>query len=383
MQVLVVENHSSLRTIVKRKLHSMNRFGLINEACSGETAWELIRANNFGIIICDSMLGDMSGLDLIKKCRKSDEYRFLPFIMMGSENDGPTMASALGEWDASDYIIKPFSLGTLESRIIRTLERINCVEERLYKQIRILKDKGNVGDALSLINREELLSKLNMARWINLRGECLAMAGEDLGAIESFERAIEMCELMISAYKNCADVNIKIGNVDNAVSLLKAAETISPTDDERSLRLGELLLKEGRIEECRSHFSKVRNRYKSYSNAIDIDKHIASVFINNNMRTDAEAIYRDILERDSGIDNYNMLGIIYRQQKKYKEAEECYRKALIEYPDHPTIYFNLAVLSLVQDNRFAARKCVMKALELDPNHAYALRLLEKIEKGSP
>ena len=101
------------------------------------------------------------------------------------------------------------------------------------------------------------------------------------------------------------------------------------------------------------------------------------------MRTDAEAIYRDILERDSGIDNYNMLGIIYRQQKKYKEAEECYRKALIEYPDHPTIYFNLAVLSLVQDNRFAARKCVMKALELDPNHAYALRLLEKIEKGSP
>jgi PleD family two-component response regulator len=100
----------------------------------------------------------MSGLNLIKECRKSDKYSFLPFIMIGSENDGSTMASALGEWEASDYIIKPFSLGTLESRITRTLERIHCVEERLYKHIRLLKERGCVGDALTLINWEELLS---------------------------------------------------------------------------------------------------------------------------------------------------------------------------------------------------------------------------------
>lgn len=378
MRVLVVENHASLRTIIKRKLHSMNRFELIEEAASGETAWELIQSNNYGIVICDAALTDMSGLDLIKKCRKSDGYRFLPFIMIGSETDGPSMASALGEWEASDYIVKPFSLGTLESRIIRALEKIESVEERLYKQIRILKDKGNIADALSLINREELLSKLNIARWINLRGECLAMAGEDQDAIESFERAIELCDILISAYKNCADVNIKMGKVDNALALLRTAETISPTDDDRSLQLGELLLKEGKIDECRSHFEKVRRRYKSYNNTSDMDRKIASVFLKNDMRSDAESIYTDILERDSDINNYNMLGIIYRQQEKYKEAEECYRRALREYPDHPTIYYNLAILFLVQNDRFAARRYAMKALEFDPNHELSLRLLERI-----
>jgi tetratricopeptide (TPR) repeat protein len=382
MRVLVAGNHSSLKTIVKRKLHSMNRFELINEACSGETAWDLIQSINYEIVICDSTLSDMSGLNLIKKCRKSEKYRFLPFVMMGSENDGSTMASALGEWEASDYIIKPFSLGTLESRITRTLVRIDCVDERLYKQIRLLKDRGHVGDALTLINREELLSKLNMARWINLRGECLAMAGEDYDAIASFERAIEMCDILISAYKNCANVNIKMGKVDNALTLLKTAEIISPTDDERSLQLGDLLLKRGKLDECRIHFAKVRSRYTIYNNTLYIDRKIASVFSQNDIHTDAEAIYNDILERDPNIDDYNMLGIIFRQQYKYKEAEECYRKALIEYPDHPTIYYNLAVLSLAQNNRFAARKYVLKALDFDPNHEHALRLLQKIRKGS-
>jgi len=320
MHVLVVEDHSSLRNIVKRKLHSMGQFERINETGSGEAAWELIQSNNYRIVICDSTLSDMSGLDLIKRCRKSDEYKFLPFIMMGTEGDGPSMASALGEWEASDFIIKPFSLGTLESRVIRTLERIDSAEERLYKQIRLLKDTGNVADALTIINREEVLSRLNVARWVNLRGECLAKAGEDQNAIESFKKAIDMCEMLIVAYKNCADVNVKIGKLDNAVTLLQTAETISPTDDERSLQLGELLLIERKIEECRTHFAKMRNRYTHRSNTLDIDRKIASVFLKNDMRTDAEAIYSDILERDSDIENYNMLGIIYRQQGKYKEA---------------------------------------------------------------
>jgi tetratricopeptide (TPR) repeat protein len=382
MRALVVGNRSSLTTIVKRKLHSMNRFELINEACSGETGWELIQSSNYEIVICDSTLSDMSGLDLIKKCRKSGKYRFLPFIMMGSENDGSTMASALGEWEASDYIIKPFSLGTLESRITRTLVRIDCVEERLYKHIWLLKDNGHVGDALTLINREELLSKLNMARWINLKGECLAMAGQDRDAIASFERAIEICDILISAYKHCANVYIKIGKVDNALTLLKTAETISPTDDERSLQLGDLLLKLGKLDESRSHFAKLRSRHSIYNNTLYIDRRIASIFLQNDIPTDAEAIYSHILERDSNIDDYNMLGIIFRQQEKYKEAEQCYRNAFIEYPDHPTIYYNLAVLSLAQDNRFAARKYALKALDFDPNHEHALRLLQKIQKGS-
>jgi tetratricopeptide (TPR) repeat protein len=203
------------------------------------------------------------------------------------------------------------------------------------------------------------------------------MAGDDHDAIASFERAIEICDILISAYKNCPHVNIKIGKMDNALTLLRMAETISPTDDQRSFTLGDILLKQGKLDEFIIHFAKLRSRHTLY-----IERKIASLFLQNDMRTEATAIYNDILERDPNIDDYNMLGIIFRQQEKYKEAEQCYRKALLDYPDHPTIYSNLAILSLAQDNRFAAKKYVLKALDFDPNHEHAQRLLQKIPKGS-
>jgi tetratricopeptide (TPR) repeat protein len=138
----------------------------------------------------------------------------------------------------------------------------------------------------------------------------------------------------------------------------------------------------GSIDECRKLFTDIRNRNTSNINKCDIDKQIANIFIQNNCQSDAESIYRDILEYDSNVDDYNTLGILFRQQGKYKEAEDCYFKALKEYPDNPAIYYNVAILYFAKDDRFAARKYVTKALELDPTHENALKLLKKIEKGS-
>ena len=236
----------------------------------------------------DLTLSDMSGLELIKRCRTWEQSRFVPFIMMGNEADVHGMTAALGEWEANDYLVKPFSLGILESRILRVMERVGCAEERLYKQIRILKDHGRIGDALGLINREEVQRRLNIARWTNLKGECLAMAGDNQAAVEAFERAIELCTLMIVAYKNGADANIQMGKIDDAIALLKTAEEISPTDAERSLKLGELLLENGYVDECRTHLAQLRNRNRSYGKNIVIDKQIADLFIKHDMHSDAE-----------------------------------------------------------------------------------------------
>ena len=130
-----------------------------------------------------------------------------------------------------------------------------------------------------------------------------------------------------------------MGKMDNAISLLKTAEQISPTDTERSLQLGDLLLEKGNVDECRSHFAQLRNRNRSYGKNVNIDKQIAGVFIKHDLQSDADTT-ADIIDNDIDIENFNALGIIYRKQGKYKEAEGCYRKALMEYPNHPTLYYN-------------------------------------------
>lgn len=102
MRVLIVEHFSSLRTIVRRKLNSMNLFADIDEATGVETAWTYLQSNPYDLVVCDLTLSDMSGLELIKRCRTTEGYRFIPFIMMGNEADAHGMASALGEWEAND-----------------------------------------------------------------------------------------------------------------------------------------------------------------------------------------------------------------------------------------------------------------------------------------
>ena len=121
------------------------------------------------------------------------------------------------------------------------------------------------------------------------------------------------------------------------------------------------------------------HRNKSYGKNVAIDKQIADLFIKHDLQSDAETIYADIIDNDMDIDNYNVLGIIFRQQGKYKEAEDCYRKALKQYPYHPTLYYNLAVLCFVQNNRSEAKQYARKALQLDPEHTHSLQLLKRID----
>jgi tetratricopeptide (TPR) repeat protein len=383
LKVLIVDDHSASRHIIKHVLKLMRNFKAIKETNTARNAWELIESESFDLVICDTTLGDTSGLLLLKRCRQSEEHRFLPFVMTGPGTDWPGMASALGEWEAYDYLIKPFSIATLELGINRVLEKINSPEELLYKQIRLLKDKGKAGDALSIINRGELHRLLNIARWLNLRGECLASSGEGEAAIGDFHRAIKACEAFISAYKNCAYVNIELGKIEDAIAMLKTAEKISPVDDERSFTLGELLLEGGQLDECRQHFKELRKHLRSQDDKLQFNKNLAEFFMQNDLNSDAEEIYEYILENNSNIDDYNKLGIVYRKQGKYREAENCYYRALKEYPDNPAICYNLAVLHFVQHDRFTARKYITKALELDPSYELALQLLGRIEKGSP
>jgi tetratricopeptide (TPR) repeat protein len=382
LNVLIVDDHSASRNIIKNVLKLMCVFETIKETTTAKNAWELIQSDVFNLVICDVTLGDTSGLALLKRCRQSPEHCLIPFVMTGPETDWHVMASALGEWEAYDYLIKPFSLATLESSLSRVLERMNSPEERIYKQIRLLKDKGKVGDALGIINREELHKLLSVARWLNLRGECLASSGENAAAIVDFHRAIETCEVFISAYKNVADANIEMGNIDDAITLLKTAEKISPVDDERSFKLGELLLEGGHLDECRQHFKELRKRPRPRDDKLQFDNELAEFFMRNDLNSDAEEIYEDILDNSSTVDDYNKLGIVYRKQGKYREAEECYYRARKEYPDNATICYNLAVLFFVKHDRFTAKKYITKALELDPSYENALQLLRRIEKGS-
>ncbi len=68
------------------------------------------------------MLPDMSGLDVCKALKRSDEWRAIPVIMATAKAEETDKILGL-ELGADDYVTKPFSLKELAARIKAVLRR--------------------------------------------------------------------------------------------------------------------------------------------------------------------------------------------------------------------------------------------------------------------
>ncbi len=385
MRALVVEDHSAMRSIIRKTLEAMSCFDVIDEASNGESAWEKISSNHkdgageqYGLVICDTDLPVLDGISFLRRCRAHSDLRAIPFIMISTSPEISTVASALGEWRANDFIVKPFSPVSLQHRVSYLLSHIDSQEEILYRQIEELKESNAIEDALKLLETWETVNSLSMAKWPNLKGECLMKAGNLQEAASEFEKAMVICDLFVDAYKNYASAHKHLGNTDKAIEALLHIEDLSPTDNERTLLLGELLLQTGRVDEAKKHLSAlIRRCIRDERNSIS--QRVGEIYLQKGLFKEAEDIYSVCVRNNPhDIELSNRLAIALRQQKKYDEAERCYMTILRRNPRNPVIYFNVAVLNLAKHDFERAEKYFRKALIFDPDFQEAKDMLLKM-----
>lgn len=120
-QVMVVDDIAGTREIMKDMLQEMG-FKKIVEASDGREALEKLKADGAQLIICDYMMKDMSGLDLLSQIRNHPYLVDVPFIVVSAVGDVPVIETAL-ELGASDYIVKPLSFTLLRRKITDVLRR--------------------------------------------------------------------------------------------------------------------------------------------------------------------------------------------------------------------------------------------------------------------
>lgn len=120
-QVLVVDDIPGTREIVKDMLNEMG-FTKIDQASDGKEALDHLKRKKAQLIICDYMMKDMSGLDLLHSMRNDPKLSGIPFIMVSAVGDVPVIETAL-DLGASDYIVKPISFALLRRKITDVLRR--------------------------------------------------------------------------------------------------------------------------------------------------------------------------------------------------------------------------------------------------------------------
>lgn len=138
MKILLIEDNLSIQKGLLYSLKQNQYEVLISSSC--KEAFNLLKENEFSLIILDVSLPDGNGFDLYKLIK--EEYE-IPTIFLTARDleEDIVKGFSLG---AEDYITKPFLMGELLARIKRILNRSiknNIIEVR---DIKIDTDKMTV-----------------------------------------------------------------------------------------------------------------------------------------------------------------------------------------------------------------------------------------------
>ena len=120
MKVLVVDDFSTMRRIIKNILRQLG-FENIREADDGLAALDVLRSEKIDFIISDWNMPRLSGIELLKAVRTTDEWRDTPFLMVTAEGQKENVIEAV-KAKVSNYIVKPFTPETLGEKISKIFE---------------------------------------------------------------------------------------------------------------------------------------------------------------------------------------------------------------------------------------------------------------------
>ena len=115
MKVLVVDDFSTMRRIVKNILRQLG-FVNILEADDGTTAVGILEREKVDLIISDWNMPQMTGIELLRHVRSSEEIKDTPFLMVTAEAQQENIIEAV-KAKVSNYIVKPFTADTLHEKI--------------------------------------------------------------------------------------------------------------------------------------------------------------------------------------------------------------------------------------------------------------------------
>ena len=126
-----VEDDSSIRDI---EVYALSSTGFEARGFEdGNSFWEALQTEKPELVVLDVMLPGKDGVTLLKQMKASEELRDIPVIMAtakGSEYD-KIQSLDLG---ADDYLVKPFGIMEMVSRVKAVLRRCRPVKEtRLLK----------------------------------------------------------------------------------------------------------------------------------------------------------------------------------------------------------------------------------------------------------
>jgi DNA-binding response OmpR family regulator len=116
--ILVIEDETAIRDNLRRFL-SLEGYSVMT-AANGVLGLAAIRQHKPALVLCDVMMPEMTGFDVLENMRKDAAFASTPVIFLTASAERESITHGL-ELGALDYVTKPFSLPELASLIRQRL----------------------------------------------------------------------------------------------------------------------------------------------------------------------------------------------------------------------------------------------------------------------
>ena len=136
--IVVIEDNADLNAFVCQALSHRYR---VKPAFDGRSGLELVRSHRPDLVVCDVMMPQLSGDQLLTEVRTDPVLANTPVLILTARADDPSRLALL-EAGANDYLPKPFQLGELQVRV-DNLVNLRRAEARL-RTVRVANERERI-----------------------------------------------------------------------------------------------------------------------------------------------------------------------------------------------------------------------------------------------
>jgi len=156
-RILIIEDEASIRRVLVKILTEENSKYQVFEAEDGLIGAEMIKNEDFDLVLCDIKMPKMDGVEVLEAVKKIKPE--IPMVMISGHGDLDTAVNTM-RMGAFDYISKPPDLNRLLNTIRNALDRKQLVVENTRLKRKVSKQYEMVGNSLEIETIKSIIDKV-------------------------------------------------------------------------------------------------------------------------------------------------------------------------------------------------------------------------------
>lgn len=156
-KILIIEDEAAIRRVLVKILSEENDTYEVFEAEDGLAGMQLIKNEDFDLVLCDIKMPKMDGVEVLEATKKIKPE--IPMVMISGHGDLDVAVNTM-RLGAFDYISKPPDLNRLLNTVRNALDRKELVVENKQLKKKVSKNYEMVGESKAIHQIKDMIEKV-------------------------------------------------------------------------------------------------------------------------------------------------------------------------------------------------------------------------------